>query len=82
MRCRSAPRITRIDKCPKEETEGTEVVLEDTSGCLDTTLNHNQHSGPLLPMLGVETNQILALSILCMELPFDIGFNTGVDRDF
>lgn len=45
----------------------------------NTTLSRDRHLGPLCPMLGLETTQIVALSILCMELPFDIGFNTQVE---
>lgn len=45
----------------------------------NTTLSHNQHSGPLRPMLGLETNQIVVLSVLCVELPFDIVFNTRIE---
>jgi hypothetical protein len=55
---------------PKKEVEGTEVVLEDTPGvqqsrtCFSKTiLSPEQHSGPPLPTLGLDTKQILALSV-------------------
>lgn len=41
-----------------------------------TILSSEWHSGPLLPTLDLDTKQSLALSVLCVELSPDLGFNT------
>lgn len=72
------------------ETGGTKVVLEDISEhavVKDVPVNpprpprsgFDRHSKPLCLMLGLDTNQVLALPILYVELPFDMGFNTWVE---